>query len=55
MKTLFTLGLVVATPARWPRLKKRASSRGIFVLATTKVEAQEDIALAITSTAVAAD
>jgi hypothetical protein len=36
-------------PARWLRLKNPVSSRGIFLLATTKLEAQEDIALAITS------
>jgi hypothetical protein len=36
---------------RWLRLRNPVSSRGIFLLATTKLEAQEDIALAITSTA----
>jgi hypothetical protein len=37
----------------WQRLRNPVSSRGIFLLATTKLEEQEDIALAITATAVA--
>ena len=37
VKPLFTLGQVVATPVRWPRLKRRASSRGSFLLAMSRV------------------